>query len=682
MLRFTHAALLVAFIAVHPVAGEEPDVAGGRFVWRAQMEVKRADGVFPDPADPDRCLVATREGLMESRDDGLTWTALPNSDRAALGRVADLCFARLNPRLVYLGSRDLGVFKSEDGGRTWASIGNEQGGLASNAVARLRLYPGDLSMRTLYVTHGAGVAGISKTMDGGKTWTVIAQKHFADEILFSGTTGYMGGGAMDEEDVWGIYRSHDGGRYWSELIRDVRPTVGLLPRFKPDDPWFGTRGGRLMRVESWESVGPEASEDAEWVSLFQAWGDKPDETWIYAYDPHSRGLLASKDGFKTWFAENEGLFIDRLVKSGANAAANANGSTLYASVNGQLYVARRVVPPGPQVARLRAEPGSLVLPYWGYRAYMGGLRAQFLKLADARHAGHMALGMREKLHALAEWSKGVPVTFTAKVNAAGDAPIKAVTLDLRPLLGEPTALLDDGQHGDGEAGDGVYGASMVVGPRAMAWSADQDSGGPKLPGQLPLTLTATDEKGRSTSGVLVFAAWPRQEDMGFWDGEDNNWGRAMAAEGEVDLTVSEVQARNGERCLRLHAKSGPWAIAWGVDRWGDSGGAGRNITEQDALVFWVKSPAPSDRDVRVCLMDMTDHWSSANRTREVWLLKDGYLKSFTAAYQRVRVPLADIMKQTAFFPDKCGALVFAGDDPDGHQFYIDDIGFEVERDRQ
>lgn len=657
--------------AGEPAAPAEPP----RLVWRAETRVKRAEGVFPDPSDPDRVLVATRLGLAETRDDGQSWTDIPNTGRAELGRIADLRFCAQDPRLAFLGSRELGVFRSEDGGRTWTNSGNAEKGLADNKVAKLVLYPGDLSRRTLYVTHGEGVGGLSKSVDGGKTWTVLAPKQFAEELVFQGTKAFAGGGALEEPDIWGVYRSIDGGRFWGELARDIRPISSLSSAASGDEPLFGLRGGRLMHAESGDRFGPE--EPGQWVSLFAAPGSGKAGLWLYAYDPFKHGLIVSGDGFKTYRAENEGLYVDALVKSGASAAANANGSTIYVSVNGQLYVGRAVYPTGPIVSRAKADPGTLELPYYSYLSYMGGLRAQLQKLASARHAGRMAVGMQEKTKKLAAWSDGTPVAFrvAAKPGESG-SPVKEVRLDLSPLQGPGSAvLLDDGQHGDGAAGDGIFGCVHALRPRAVALS-EQNGGG--LPGSIVLRATVTDEAGKSNTAALVFAAWPRREHVGFWDGEDNSWGRALAAEGDCELAAHEAEAHSGSRCLRAFSRGGAWSIGWGVDAWGDGGGAGRNLSAQDTLVLWIKTPQPETRDVKIQLMDMTDHWTGANRSKEAWLIKDGYVKSFSGAWQEVRIPMRRLAEGAAFFADKCGAILLGGDDPEGQAFLVDDVSFEVE----
>jgi hypothetical protein len=87
----------------------------------------------------------------------------------------------------------------------------------------------------------------------------------------------------------------------------------------------------------------------------------------------------------------------------------------------------------------------------------------------------------------------------------------------------------------------------------------------------------------------------------------------------------------------------------------------------------------SKRDVKVLLTDTPGGEGDARQSDAVWLIKDGYLKELNTQYQQVRIPIAKFMsKKGGFCMDMVGGVAFGGDDPTGHSFYVDDIGFEVE----
>src|ERR1044071_4926140 len=89
---------------------------------------------------------ATGGGVWKTTDGGLTWR--PVSDKSfRTSSVGALAIAASNPDVVYAGMGETelrgniiqgdGVYKTTDGGKTWASIGLEK----TQAIARIRVHP-------------------------------------------------------------------------------------------------------------------------------------------------------------------------------------------------------------------------------------------------------------------------------------------------------------------------------------------------------------------------------------------------------------------------------------------------------------------------------------------------------------------------------------------------------------
>jgi hypothetical protein len=671
--------IVVASLPTVPLIAGDLDGRGDRIIWRGSTNVKLAEGIFPSPHDPDRVIVATAKGLFQTLDDARTWAPMADTGREVLGRVSDLCYSPFDEKTLFIGSKDKGVFRSGDNGRTWTNVGTSETGLLAPRVLRLRCSPTDMSMSTLYACHGDDVMGMSKSIDGGKSWFKISDRYIVGELLLNGNEFMMSGCPTDEGDVWSVYRSTDGGLYWREKARNVRAGSATASHFRPrkvwhgilpGKQWFGLMDNRILKSEGWDVTGPE--QPADWTSMFSTFGAKADEEVLYAYDPHSQGLIMSKDGFATSRPENDGLFVGRLIKEGACVRANPNGSTFYAAINGQLYIGKRSVAETPAIANAHAVPGVVRVPYHSYITATSEVRSRLRELSEAKHVGSAAVKVHKTVKDLSEWTSSLNVSFTARVFPADETQkIDSVSIDLSQLLGSPKAqMFDDGKHGDGAAGDGLYGLTFPLTPRCLdRYSPDEKL--PRLPGQTGLTVTATDDAKRTASSVIVFSIYPRGENLLFWNGDSARWGGNMILQGECGVTESETEQRSGARCLHVVAAQGPWACSWGREY------EGKNISEVDYLTFWIKAPEGGG-DIRVSLHD-APMLESASFSNDVWLMKDGYLKARNNKYELIRIPMVKLLSRTGFQPDQCGGIVFGGLHPNGDDFYVDDVGFEAEQ---
>jgi photosystem II stability/assembly factor-like uncharacterized protein len=186
---------------------------------------------------------ATGGGVWKTTDGGLTWR--PVSDRhfkrSSVGAIA---VAASNPDIVYVGMGETqlrgniiqgdGVYKTTDGGRTWAHMGLEN----TLAIGRVRVHPTNPDV--VYVAAlGDPYAstpdrGVFKSTDGGKTWTkslfrdektgavdlVIDPGH--PDTLYAGfwevfrTPHSLSSGGPGS----GLFKTTDGGRTWTELTRN------------------------------------------------------------------------------------------------------------------------------------------------------------------------------------------------------------------------------------------------------------------------------------------------------------------------------------------------------------------------------------------------------------------------------------------------------------------------------
>jgi photosystem II stability/assembly factor-like uncharacterized protein len=142
----------------------------------------RVSGFAVDPGNPTRYFVAVASGgVWKTINDGTTWT--PVFDREGSYSIGAIALDPKNPLTVWVGTGENnsqrsvsygdGVYRSEDGGKTWKNVGLK----ASEHIGRIAIDPKDSN--TVYVAAQGplwgpgGDRGLYKTTDGGKNWKKI-----------------------------------------------------------------------------------------------------------------------------------------------------------------------------------------------------------------------------------------------------------------------------------------------------------------------------------------------------------------------------------------------------------------------------------------------------------------------------------------------------------------------------
>ncbi len=144
------------------------------------------------------------------------------------GRSVAVAGSTARPNEYYMGTTGGGVFKTLDGGQSWAPITDKYFGGTIGAVAVSTSAPdvvyaggGEYALRG-NVSHGEGVW---KSTDAGKTWTSLGLKLTRQisrvvinptnpDIVFVAAQGNVWAPTPDR----GVYRSTDGGRNWRKVL--------------------------------------------------------------------------------------------------------------------------------------------------------------------------------------------------------------------------------------------------------------------------------------------------------------------------------------------------------------------------------------------------------------------------------------------------------------------------------
>ncbi|MFN2595813.1 MAG: WD40/YVTN/BNR-like repeat-containing protein [Pyrinomonadaceae bacterium] len=221
------------------------------------------------------------------------------------------------PNVFYIGVNNGGVWRTNDYGRTWQPIFDDQ---PTGSIGALAVAPSDPN--TIYVGSGEGLQrpdlsvgdGVYKSTDGGRTWrhmglrdgqqigAIVVDPRDRDRV-FVAVLGHPYG--PNEER--GVFRSTDGGEHWQKVLYKDADTGAVALSFDPSN-------SQTIYADLWQArQGPW--ENGSWQGA-------------------GSGLYKSTDGGSTWHAINKGLptFDQGLGRIGF-CVAPSDPRTVFATVD-------------------------------------------------------------------------------------------------------------------------------------------------------------------------------------------------------------------------------------------------------------------------------------------------------------------------------------------------------------
>lgn len=253
------------------------------------------------------------------------------------GRVSDVEVVLSDRSIIYVGASTGGVFKSVDGGLTWNPIFDDQRALGVGSVAVFQPNPDIVWVGTGEGNprNSAGVGrGLFKSIDGGESWASMGFE--ASERIHRVVThpsdpdvvyvGVMGPAWSDGEER-GVYRTRDGGASWERVLwQNERTGVAdmVMDPTNPDklfaamwdfrrEPWFLTSGGPGSGLfvthdggDSWTRITSEDGMPSGELGRIGVAISASDPDVVYAAVEATRSaFLRSTDGGRSWTTIND-----------------------------------------------------------------------------------------------------------------------------------------------------------------------------------------------------------------------------------------------------------------------------------------------------------------------------------------------------------------------------------------
>ncbi|HET7569355.1 MAG TPA: glycosyl hydrolase [Gammaproteobacteria bacterium] len=299
----------------------------------------RSIAVAGNAATPDTFYFgATGGGIWKTTDGGKTWQ-LVSGDQLNAGVIGALAVAPSDPNVVYAGTGESdirgdmatgdGIYKSTDGGHTWAHIGLAH----THVISRIAVDPHDPD--TVYVAalgHVFGpndARGVYKSTDGGKTWhkvLYVNDKTGAIDIEIDPHNSRVLYAAMWQayRRPWmlssggpgsGLYKSTDGGAHWTNISRHPGLPKGVLGKIGVSVSGADSsrvyalveaKNGGVFRSDNagktWQRVNHDSKLTQRAWYFTRIYADPQNKNIVYA--PQVAGVFKSTDGGNSFSALN------------------------------------------------------------------------------------------------------------------------------------------------------------------------------------------------------------------------------------------------------------------------------------------------------------------------------------------------------------------------------------------
>ncbi len=264
-------------------------------------------------------------GIFKSTDGGKSWA--PVNDGLEDLFINALAIDPQDPSVLYAGT-NRGISRTRDGGATWVPL-LPSGAIPSGPVRAIAIDP--VSPNTIYASTDGGLI---KTSDGGLSWNFMNDgltNRYLSEVLVNPASPSTILAISSSTGV--IFKTEDGGQVWRPIRSGLPETfiraLAVSPLF-PLVVYAGTDKGLYLSGD-WGSTWAPLDE-LGLSSVISVALDPYDGLRIYAGT--TTGVFRSGDGGATWVSANEGISARYAVVA---LAPEARGNLYVGTGSGEVF---------------------------------------------------------------------------------------------------------------------------------------------------------------------------------------------------------------------------------------------------------------------------------------------------------------------------------------------------------
>lgn len=182
-------------------------------------------------------MITGKGGIFKSSDGGETFFGINKiDDKKNLSNesILDIVIDPNDSKVVYVGTKNSGIFRSSNGGQSWAKSKSD-----FSYVRRIELDPTNENIIYI-IAKSNGEMSLFKTTDGGINWKKLllqqdAHQPIVTDVLVDQKNPQI---IYATDSTNGIYKSMDGGEQWQAVYWGNFPTAAILMDSQDDNQLY------------------------------------------------------------------------------------------------------------------------------------------------------------------------------------------------------------------------------------------------------------------------------------------------------------------------------------------------------------------------------------------------------------------------------------------------------------